>query len=129
MRQKPRAFVAKRIPCGTIRFSTTELLRKIIYYMVGLNGLEPSTSRLSGVRSNQLSYRPIYGAGEGNRTLINSLEGCGFTTKLHPLNLIFLIPVVGIEPTLQKEHDFESCASANSATPAKLWRRQPDLNR
>jgi hypothetical protein len=29
-----------------------------------------------------------------------------------------MIPVVGVEPTLQKEHDFESCASANSATPA-----------
>ena len=27
--------------------------------MVGLNGLEPSTSRLSGVRSNRLSYKPI----------------------------------------------------------------------
>ena len=27
--------------------------------MVGLNGLEPSTSRLSGVRSNQLSYNPM----------------------------------------------------------------------
>ena len=27
--------------------------------MVGLNGLEPSTSRLSGGRSNQLSYKPI----------------------------------------------------------------------
>ena len=28
--------------------------------MVGLNGIGPSTSPLSGVRSNQLSYRPIY---------------------------------------------------------------------
>ncbi len=26
--------------------------------MVGLGGLEPPTSRLSGVRSNHLSYRP-----------------------------------------------------------------------
>jgi hypothetical protein len=26
--------------------------------LVGLDGFEPSTSRLSGVRSNQLSYRP-----------------------------------------------------------------------
>ena len=27
--------------------------------MVGLGGLEPPTSRLSGVRSNHLSYEPI----------------------------------------------------------------------
>ena len=33
--------------------------RKITYTRVGLSGLEPPTSRLSGVRSNQLSYKPI----------------------------------------------------------------------
>ena|GEM_PF-1837436 len=31
-----------------------------------------------------------------------------------------MIPVAGVEPALPKEHDFESCASANSATPALL---------
>ena len=37
--------------------------------MVGLSRLELLTSRLSGVRSNQLSYRPIiYGGDEENRT-------------------------------------------------------------
>ena len=30
--------------------------------MVGLGGFEPPTSPLSGVRSNQLSYRPELGA-------------------------------------------------------------------
>ena len=29
--------------------------------VVGLGGLEPPTSRLSGVRSNHLSYKPIMG--------------------------------------------------------------------
>ena len=36
--------------------------------VVGSNGLGPSTSRLSGVCSNQLSYEPIYGGGNRVRT-------------------------------------------------------------
>ena len=34
-------------------------LRSKIKLLVGLDGLEPSTSRLSGARSNHLSYRPV----------------------------------------------------------------------
>ena len=55
----------------------------LLIIMVGLSGLEPPTSRLSGVRSNQLSYGP-FGAGEGNRTLATSLEGWSSTIELHP---------------------------------------------
>ena len=29
-------------------------------YLLGLSGLEPPTSRLSGVRSNRLSYKPFF---------------------------------------------------------------------
>ena len=36
--------------------------------MVGLGGLEPPTSRLSGVRSNRLSYKPNNGGDEEIRT-------------------------------------------------------------
>ena len=37
--------------------------------LVGLDGLEPSTSRLSGVRSNHLSYRPFsFGGRFGSRS-------------------------------------------------------------
>ena len=38
------------------------------YFMVGSSGLEPPTSRLSGVCSNQLSYEPIFGGDERDRT-------------------------------------------------------------
>ena len=61
-----------KIDCSFITFKTKKTL--ILYFysrllvnlyylvfkeqMVGLGGLEPPTSRLSGVRSNLLSYRP-----------------------------------------------------------------------
>ena len=43
-----------------IQFSRYNLtLNKLIACLVGSSGLEPPTSRLSGVRSNHLSYEPI----------------------------------------------------------------------
>ena len=36
-------------------------LLSLILKDLGLSGLEPPTSRLSGVRSNRLSYRPMQG--------------------------------------------------------------------
>ena len=43
---------------------TIDLTREL----VGSNGLGPSTSRLSGVCSNQLSYEPMCGGGNRIRT-------------------------------------------------------------
>ena len=39
--------------------SLRDIRRRRASGVVGPNGLEPSTSRLSGVRSNHLSYEPI----------------------------------------------------------------------
>ena len=63
----------------TAECSTTELLRN--NNMVGLNGLEPSTSRLSGVRSNQLSYRPIM-----ERVMRIELTTSAWKAEVLPLN-------------------------------------------
>ena len=35
-------------------------LRSYMDFLLGLSGLEPPTSRLSGVRSNRLSYKPSF---------------------------------------------------------------------
>ena len=59
--------------CSIIQFSRCSLTKVTV---VGSNGLEPSTSRLSGARSNHLSYRPFLiwlrfdpsGGDDGNRT-------------------------------------------------------------
>ena len=42
-----------------IRFSMNIFFPKILSSVVGSSGLEPPTSRLSGARSNHLSYEPI----------------------------------------------------------------------
>ncbi len=59
--------------------------------MAHLRGVEPLTHGLEVRCSIQLSYRCIYGAGEGNRTLATSLEGWGSTTELHPHRFNFYI--------------------------------------
>ena len=43
-----------------LSYAPTFLLLSAKTCLVGLSGLEPLTSRLSGVRSNQLSYKPIF---------------------------------------------------------------------
>ena len=45
-----------------------------------------------------------------------------------PFSGLYAVPKVGIEPTLPKEHDFESCASTNSATSAFFFQNPAHRN-
>ena len=48
-----------RVRTDDLRLARAALSQLSYIPMVGLGGFEPPTSRLSGVRSNQLSYRPL----------------------------------------------------------------------
>ena len=45
------------------------------YTLVGSSGLEPPTSRLSGARSNHLSYEPIVVEMNGFEPMASCLQG------------------------------------------------------
>ena len=68
----PRFVLCARY-AGQRLLRTTLVNLRAVWRLVGLDGFEPSTSPLSGVRSNQLSYRPSqrtsWDAAYGHNTL------------------------------------------------------------
>ena len=77
------------------------------------------------------SLRESDGAGEGNRTLVFSLEGCCSTIELHPpgkpsselhrpiagIRPQAVVGEVGLEPTKAKPADLQSAPFAARDTP------------
>ena len=62
-------FVSDEELCEALYICICEhLRRRIKQNLVGSSGLEPPTSRLSGVRSNHLSYEPLFGGDKRDRT-------------------------------------------------------------
>ena len=81
--------------------------------LVGSSGLEPPTSRLSGVRSNQLSYEPSRGGDERVRT-------DGLLLARQALSQLSYTPIFGCDQlfrsTLQQSED--------ALTPSKPYSAQ-----
>ena len=59
---KPVNNYFSRFICYTLFSFQGTISWELSFSVVGLSGLEPPTSRLSGVRSNRLSYKPIFPA-------------------------------------------------------------------
>ena len=59
---KPVNNYFSRFICYTLFSFQGTFSWELSFSVVGLSGLEPPTSRLSGVRSNRLSYKPIFPA-------------------------------------------------------------------
>ena len=85
--------------------------------LVGSSGFEPPTSRLSGVRSNQLSYEPIPGGDERVRT-------DGLLLARQALSQLSYTPVFGCDQlsrsTLQQSEDVFTPSKPYSAFDAFL---------
>ena len=64
-------------------------LVRTLPYVLGSSGLEPPTSRLSGARSNQLSYEPLWRWWDSNPWPPACRAGA-LPTELHP-HLVFFV--------------------------------------
>ena len=64
----PRCSLRRRPRSVALRFIYLQGICLVDIVLVGSSGLEPPTSRLSGVRSNRLSYEPPSGGDERART-------------------------------------------------------------
>ena len=100
-----------------VQFSRCVLNGCLLCYrrLVGTSGFEPPTSRLSGVRSNQLSYEPIPGGDERVRT-------DGLLLARQALSQLSYTPVFGCDQlsrsTLQQSEDVLTPSKPYSAFDA-----------
>ncbi len=63
--------------------------------MVGLGGLEPPTSHLSGAHSNQLSYKPPQEIGKRGRLYLRLLIVNYFVVNLGFVEILFIKDFLG----------------------------------
>ena len=75
-------FNEHKAPCSSFRKASCSRHCRV----VGLDGLEPSTSRLSGVRSNHLSYKPF------------SSRSFGIGSRHLSVSFCRLVEMMGFEP-------------------------------
>jgi hypothetical protein len=95
--------------------------------LVGRVGLEPTTSRLSGVRSNHLSYRPTCRPGPAGQIVpVERFEACaeGASPRMH---IAFVS--CGKGPSGALMHAILATAVAFATQNAPLERFAPDIRR
>ena len=98
------------------------------FKMVVGDGFEPSKSETEDLQSSPFGHSGIppetIGAGNGSRTRVSSLEGCGVAATLYPLLIPELrSPVTYIKPTIARLRQTREL-SAHPA-PAKGVRMVP----
>ena len=104
---EPKRFQRPKFSKNTARTSTSDCIKSVSVpsircalhaQVVGLGGLEPPASPLSGVRSNHLSYRPIV---RPQRSLVRSIRRLSKSpqTVTRPDSRQQLVELIGIEPT------------------------------